>query len=54
MPEESVSSIGSLGPADFARVGVRGERVKTESITLCFGKRSEPNEVSGQGSESEC
>ena len=36
MPEASVSSIGSLAPADFARVGVRAERVKTESITLCL------------------
>ena len=36
MPEESVSSIGSLAPADMARGGVRGERVRTESMTLCL------------------
>ena len=36
MPEASVSSIGSLGPADFARVGVGAERVKLESMTLCL------------------
>ena len=36
MPEASVSSIGSLAPADFARVGVRAERVRTESMTLCL------------------
>lgn len=36
MPEASVSSIGSLAPADFARVGVKAERVRTESMTLCL------------------
>ena len=36
MPEASVSSIGSLGPVDFARVGVGAKRVKTESMTLCL------------------
>ena len=36
MPEASVSSIGSLDPVDFARVGVWAERVRTESMTLCL------------------
>lgn len=36
VPEASVSSIGSLAPADFARVGEQAERVKTESMTLCL------------------
>ena len=45
MPEESVSSIGSLAPADLARGGVRGERVRTESMTLLLAKRSGPSVV---------
>ena len=36
MPEASVSSIGSLGPTDFARVVVGMDRIKTESMTLCL------------------
>ncbi len=40
-----MSSIGSLAPADFARVGVLAERVRTESMTLLLAKRSGPSDV---------
>lgn len=51
VPEESASSMRSLcvrvGPVDVARFGVKGETVKTESMTLCFAKY--PGPKSGQG-----
>ncbi len=45
------SLCGELDPADFARVGVTGKRVRLESMTWCFLECS--SQIGAQGLEFE-